>query len=196
MLLNENPFSNSTFLLKKQFFKLFGGTFRIYDTSGSLVLFASMKAFKLKEDISIFGDEAKTTELINIKARNIIDLWSTYDVYDPQTGQKLGALRRKGLKSMLKDEWMILDSTDNEIGSIQEDSWLMATLRRLVGNGLIPQTYHGEIKAMPVFVFKQRFNFFVQQIDLDFTPDTMNMLDRRLGIAAAVMMSAIEGRQE
>lgn len=194
--MNENPFSNTTYLLKKQFFKLFGGTFRIYDASGSLVLFASMKAFKLKEDISIFGDEAKTTEFINIRARNIIDLWATYDVYDPKTGQKLGALRRKALKSMLKDEWTIMDSVDNEIGLIMEDSWLMATLRRLVGNGWIPQTFHGEIKSMPVFIFRQRFNPFIQQMDLDFSPDTMNTLDRRVGIAAAVLMCAIEGRQE
>lgn len=192
--MNENPFSHSNFLLVKQLLKLFGGSFRIYDPSGTLVLFASMKAFKFKEDISIFSDEAKTTEYVRIKARHVIDLWSTYDIYDAQTSGKLGAMKRKALKSMFKDEWVIMDSVDNEIGLIQEDSWAMAILRRLVDSGWIPQTFHGQIKSTPVFIFKQRFNPFIQKIDLDFTPDTMNLLDRRVGIAAAALM--IEGRQE
>lgn len=87
-----------------------------------------------------------------------------------------------------------MDSVDNEIGLIQEDSWAMAILRRLVGSGWIPQAFHGQIKSTPVFIFKQRFNPFIQKIDLDFTPDTMNLLDRQVGIAAAALM--IEGRQE
>ncbi|MHB0999974.1 MAG: hypothetical protein ACYC27_12075 [Armatimonadota bacterium] len=191
-----DPFGYSNYLLKKQFLKLFGGSFRIYNPTGDLVLFASMKAFKLKEDIGIFSDESKTTEYARIKARSIIDFWSTYDIYDSATNQKLGGMKRKALKSMLKDEWIIMDAVDNEIGLIQEDSWLMAILRRLIGGGWVPQAFHGEIKSSPVFNFKQQFNPIIQKIELDFTPDTMNLMDRKFGIAAAILMSAIEGRQE
>ena len=63
---------------------------------------------------------------------------------DPKhLGAKIGVLRRRGLKSLLKDEWEILNAADQQIGTVQEDSWLMATLRRFLTN-LIPQTYHVE----------------------------------------------------
>ena len=35
-------------------------------------------------------------------------LYAAYDVTDSQTGEKVGALRRKGFKSILRDEWLEL----------------------------------------------------------------------------------------
>ena len=193
--LGTNPYEHSTYLLRKQFLKLFGGSFRIYDPSGTLVFFASMKAFKLREDITVHPDENKSSTLLQIKARNIIDWSSAYDVFDPNTGEKIGALERRGFKSMLKDEWVIMDASDNDVGMIQEDSMALALLRRFLTN-LVPQTFHGEVGGAQVFKFKQHFNPFVQKITLDFTADMTNKLDRRIGIAAAILMSAIEGRQQ
>lgn len=193
--MSANPFGHSTYVLRKQVLKLFGGSFRIYDPMGDLAIFASMKAFKLKEDITLHPDENKSSELLSIKARSVIDFSSAYDVYDPNTGQKLGALKRKGLKSMLKDEWVIMDAMDNEIGFIREDSLVMALLRRMLTN-LIPQTYHGEVGGLEVFKFKHHFNPFAVRMTLDFTPDIGNKLDRRIGIAAAILLAAIEGKQE
>jgi len=190
-----NPFEYQTYLLRKQFLKLFGGSFRVYEPTGSLALFASMKAFKLREDITIHPDESKSSELFRIKARNIIDFSSAYDVFDSASGEKLGVFKRRGFKSMLKDEWIIMDAADNDIGIIQEDSWMLALLRRFLTN-LIPQTFHGEIGGVRVFEFKQRFNPFVLKMGLSFTPDFENRLDRRMGIAAAILLSAIEGRQD
>lgn len=96
---------------------------------------------------------------------------------------------------MLRDEWVIMDTADNDVGMIQEDNLGLALLRRFLTN-LVPQTFHGEIGASQVFKFKQHFNPFVQKITLDFTPDVTKKLDRRIGIAAAILMSAIEGRQQ
>ncbi len=192
--MDTNPFEHSTYLLRKQFLKIFGGSFRIYDPTGSLALFASLKAFKLKEDISIHPDENKTSELLRIKARSIVDFSAAYDVVDSASGEKVGALKRRGFKSLLKDEWIIMDAADNDIGVIREDSTALAVLRRLL-TGLIPQTFRGEVGPTPVFEFRQHFNPFIQKMTLDFTPDYSNQLDRRVGIAAAVLLSAIEGRQ-
>ena len=193
--MGTNPFERSTYLLRKQFFKVFGGSFRIYDPSGTLAFFASMKAFRLREDITVHPDEGKASTLLQIKARKIIDWSSAYDVFDPNTGEKIGALKRRGFKSMLRDEWVIMDASDNDVGLIQEDSMGLALLRRFLTN-LVPQTFHGEIGGMQVFKFKQHFNPFVQKITLDFTSDVGKKLDRRIGIAAAILLSAIEGRQD
>ncbi|MEN6521889.1 MAG: hypothetical protein ABFD46_12160 [Armatimonadota bacterium] len=191
----DNPFSYNKYLVRRQFMKLFGATLRFYALPNqSLAFFVSMKAFKLKEDIRVYTDEQKRQEVLVIKARNIIDFSSAYDVWDPMKNEKVGALKRCGLKSMIKDEWVIMDQYDHEIGLITEDSMLLALLRRFITN-LIPQKFHGEISNRHVFTLEQHFNPIISKMDVDFTPDITQALDRRLGIAATVLMCCIEGRQ-
>jgi hypothetical protein len=98
------------------------------------------------------------------------------------------------MKSILKDEWIVMDVDDREIGLIQEDSTLLALVRRFLTN-LIPQKYYGRVNGNTVCLFKQNFNPFVIKIDLDFSMDAQGLLDRRLGIAGAILLCAIEGKQ-
>ena len=60
----------------------------------------------------------------------------------------------------------------------------------------IPQKYVGTVRGQPVCEFRQHFNPIIQKITLDFSLDTANLLDRRLGLAAAILLSAIEERQD
>lgn len=188
-------FGQTRYTIRRQFFKLFGGAFHIYDEVGNLAFYSKMKAFKLKEDLRIYGDEEMREELISIKARGILDFGMTYDVTDAATGERVGALCRKGLRSLLRDQWLVLDENDQEVGKIEEDSMLLALVRRLLTN-LVPQSFTGTLGDAQVLAFHQRFNPFIQKIDLDFSMDDRHRLDRRLGIAAAVLMCAIEGRQQ
>lgn len=194
----DDRFSHRTYLLQKQFWKMFGGTFRFYDPNGNLVFYSRQKAFKLKEDIRLFTGEDMTREVLSIQARNIIDFSATYDVTDSASGQKIGALKRKGLKSMLQDEWQILDTADQEIGLIREESTALAVIRRFVemASLFLPQTFLGFVGQHPVCTFKQNINPFLGKINIDFSADTGNVLDRRIGIAAAVLLCAIEGKQK
>ena len=189
-------FQHNNYLIRRKVFKLFGGAFHVYDPSGQVVLFASMKAFKLKEDIRLFANEDMQGELIVIQARRALDISSEYNVTDSQTGERVGVLKRKGLKSMVRDEWIIMNAMDQPIGSIREDNTALALIRRFIPfANLIPQEYQGEIHGTPVCSFKQNFNPFVMKISLDFSADVNRLLDRRLGLAAAVLLCAIEGKQ-
>jgi uncharacterized protein YxjI len=188
-------FGHDRLMIRKKIFSFLGQKFHIYDPSGKLVFYTAQKAFKLKEDIRVFTDESMTRQVLGIQARGVLDFGMTYDVWDVEGQVKVGALRRKGLKSILRDEWHILAPNDQQIGTILEDSMGMAMLRRFLSN-LVPQTFHGDIQGQPAMVFKQRFNPFVAKIDVDFSRDTAGALDRRLGVAAAVMLSAVEGRQQ
>lgn len=188
-------FGHTKYLVRRKVFKLWGGAFHIFDAAGSVVLYSRLKAFKLKEDIRLYTGEDMATEVLVIKARKILDFSSAYDVFDPALGgEKIGALKRKGLKSLLKDEWIFMDAADREIGLIKEDSLVLALVRRFLTN-LIPQTYEGDINGSRVCQFKQNFNPFVMKVTLDFSPDRNALLDRRLGLAAAVLLCAIEGKQ-
>jgi uncharacterized protein YxjI len=191
----HNAFQFNQYLLKRQVFAL-TGKLRFYNPQGELVLFSEQKMFKLREDIRIFADEQKTQEVLAVKARQIVDFSAAYDVVDSTTGEKVGALRRKGLKSILKDEWEVLDPNDGVIGLLFEDNMTLAMLRRLVLGSLLPQNYDLTINNERVADLKQRFNLFRYEMDLDFSLDSARKLDRRLGLAAAVLLAVIEGRQQ
>ena len=190
-----NVFSHNKYLIRRKVFKVLGAAFHIYDPEGRLAFYSRMKAFKLKEDIRLFTDESMQTEVLTIKARQIIDFSAAYDVVDSLTGEKAGALKRKGMKSIFRDEWIIMNEEDREKGLIKEDSAFLAFVRRFVIN-VIPQKYHIEIDGEKVCELRQNINPFVMKIELDFSMDGKGLLDRRLGIAAAVLMCAIEQKQK
>ncbi|HYE19589.1 MAG TPA: hypothetical protein VEA69_14150, partial [Tepidisphaeraceae bacterium] len=190
-------FQNKNYLIRRKVLKIFGGAFHVYDPTGQLIGYSKMKAFKFKEDVRLYTDESMQRELLTIQARSVIDWGASYDVWDAFANQKVGALRRRGWKSMFKDEWLILDAYDREIGKIQEDGALKATLRRFIEFAAVifPQKYTVTVMNQPVAVFKQNFNPFVYKLNVDLTQDPNGHLDRRLAVAAALMMAAVEGKQ-
>ncbi|WP_375102441.1 hypothetical protein ACDZ28_18250 [Paenibacillus sp. RS8] len=190
----NTTYTHTEYIIRKKVFSIMGAKLHIYDNTEQLVLYSQMKAFKLKEDIALYTDESMNKELLRIKARSVVDFSATYDVHDTETGEHIGALRRKGLKSILKDEWKILDRHDQEIGKIKEDSTAMALLRRFIS--IIPQKYNIEMDDTTIPAFKQNFNPFVTKIMADFSEDPKGMLDRRLGLAAGILLCAIEGKQD
>jgi uncharacterized protein YxjI len=186
-------FQHNHYLLKRQFFKLLGENFRIYDPGGNLALFSHQKAFKLKEDIRIYADEAKSQEILTIQARQILDFSAAYDVVDVHQGAKVGAFKRKGWRSIVRDKWIVMDAEDRELGTVEEDSMGLAMVRRLLTN-LVPQNYDVIVGGHKAVDLKQRFNPFVYHLDIDFGTQEP-LVDRRMGIAAGILLAAIEGRQ-
>ena len=187
-------FQSDKYLLKRQVFA-FTGKFRIYDPGENLVLFSEQKMFRLREDIRVYSDESKAQEVLMIKARQIIDFSAAYDVIESATGQKAGTLRRKGWSSLLRDEWEILDANDQPLGRLFEDSMGRALLRRFLLGGFLPQNYDVSIGTDRVADLRQRFNLFAYRLDVDFSMDTGHKLDRRLGIAAGILLATVEGKQ-
>lgn len=197
MAMSVSPrFQHQTYMIRRKFFQLFGAAFHVYGPNDELVFFSRQKAFRLKEDIRLYADESETEEVLTIHARSWLDFAAAYDVVDTQTGEKVGGLKRRGFKSMVRDEWIFMDADDRDIGMIQEESQMMALVRRFVPFGdYVPQSYLGSVGDRPVCEFRQHFNPIIQKITLDFSADTGHALDRRLGLAAAILLSAIEERQ-
>jgi uncharacterized protein YxjI len=191
-----NPiFQFPTYLLKRQAIAL-TGKFRFYDPAGRLVMFSEQKMFRLREDIRVYDSEDKMREVLSIKARQIMDFSAAYDVVDTELNQKVGVLRRKGLRSILRDEWEVLDPNDRVIGQLFEDSIPMALLRRLLLGSWLPQNYDLTVGETRVADLKQNFNLFRYELNLDFSMDTTSRLDRRVGLAAGILLAAVEGKQD
>ncbi|MCF6208044.1 MAG: hypothetical protein L3J61_01475, partial [Ghiorsea sp.] len=92
---------------------------------------------------------------------------------------------------------LVFASDGSELGKILEDSTLKALARRFIDllSLFMPQKYHVEVDGQTVCTMQQTFNPFIMRLVVDFTPDKANQLDPRLGLAAAVLLCAIEGRQ-
>ena len=187
-------FSYHQYLLQRQVLAL-TGKIRIYSPMNELLLYSEQKMFKLREDIRVYADERKRIELLWIQARQILDFAAAYDVIDSPSGIKVGALRRKGFRSLAMDTWEILDPGDYVVGVIREDNLTKAMLRRLFLGSLLPQTYHLYLGEQEVAQFKQHFHLFRYEMGLDFSMDGAVILDKRLGLAAAILLGVIEGKQ-
>jgi uncharacterized protein YxjI len=173
------------------------------DEPGEPFCFVEQKRFKFKEDIRFFTDESKSQELMRIKARQRFDPKARYDITAP-TGEKIGEIQKVFGKSLLRSTYRIYDASGAEIATSQERNLLVALFRRVVG--FIPYV---EIVAdwLPIpydFVFqrgeqelgthsRRRFSF-RDVYTIDLTPDSERTLDRRLILAIAVGMDALQAR--
>lgn len=184
---------HNRYLFRRKVLKVFGGAFHVYDEAGNVVLYSKQKAFKLKEDFRVYSGESQAEELLAIKTPQILDLGATYHVRDSITGEPVGALRRKFLRSLIKDQWAFLSPEGLEIGALTESSILGALLSRFVK--LVPQSYAAvAADGRTVAEIKQHFNPFVLKYTMTIG-DADTAIDRRLLIAAGILLAAIEKRQ-
>jgi hypothetical protein len=191
---------------RRKFWKVFGAEISIFDpASETMVGFIKMKAWKLREDIRLYTDKSMQTEVIRIKARQIIDFGATYDVFDSETNQMIGSLQRKGLRSaFVRDYWKVLDATGNVTGAVQETSSTLALARRWLAAisdlfdllfMFVAQTYTiSDTKSgtsVPAASLVHRRNPFLVRMALDVS-DNQAKMDSRLLIAATALLSIMD----
>lgn len=105
----------------------------IRDANGSLIFYVKQKAFKLKEDVTVFADEAQSRPVYSIKADRVIDFNARYEITNAQTGEKLGALKRQGMKSLWKSHYDVSDARGAAVFSIREANPWTKVFDRLLG---------------------------------------------------------------
>ena len=190
----HSAFQYNQYLLKRKVFAL-TGKFHFYEPRGQLVLYSEQRMFKLKEDVRVYSGPDKSQELLRIKARQVIDFSAAYDVFDPFENSRVGTLQRRGFNSMVRDEWQVLDAQEQAIGTIIEDDLGYAMLRRFLLGSLLPQNYDVLFNGQKVADLHQNFNLIRYEMMIEFTPTAGQRLDPRLGIAAALLLGIIEGKQ-
>ncbi len=197
----HTAFQHNQYLLTRQVFAL-TGRFRVYDPMGNLVLFSEQKMLVRLEDIRVYSDESQAQELLIIKARQSLEFSGAhdivdYDVVDSATNQTIGVLRRKVWRSLYQcEQWELLDANEQVRGRLFEDTMRLALLRRLLlGSWLLLQNYNIAFGGTRVASLRKRFHLFRYALDLDSRMDPGQMLDRRLGIAAGILLAIVEEKQ-
>jgi uncharacterized protein YxjI len=167
--------------------------------AGPPVAFVRQKRMAFREDIRFFADESETTELFRIKARRVIDIGGRYDVHDSM-GQPIGVLEHQFRKSLLRTSWRILSPADEELAVAQEKNAALAIARRVVDflpyGEWVPIPYDFLIHAgeRELGHFTRKFLAMRDTYTLDLSGDHEKRVDRRLGIALAIGLDALQNR--
>lgn len=117
----------------------FAPQLKVTDASGATVCFVRQKLFKLKEAVEIFTDETRREKMCDIRADRMIDFSARYTFYD-RGGKAFGAVRRKGIRSLWRARYEILDHETPEMAIHEESGWVK------VMDGIF-----GEIPVLGVF---------------------------------------------
>ncbi len=160
---------------------------------GELVAFVEQKRLAFKEEVSFFADEGKQHLLFRFKARQVLDVGATYDV-TAADGTPIGLFRKDFKKSLLRSTWHLEQPPDlHALG--QERSPVVAILRRvweLVSDWGFPVRFHfdfadGDVTVMSLdktAVIRDRYRLEIN----------VPGLDRRLAIAMAIALDALQSR--
>ncbi|MEW5940169.1 MAG: hypothetical protein AB1750_10930, partial [Chloroflexota bacterium] len=173
----------------------FGRNSDIYNLKGERVFFTWSRLLSFNREIYVYQAAEPRDELLYLKAGGFAGLSITYAVYDSITGGQIGAVRRNGVKSLLEDEWAFLSPDEREIGLISENDPQLARRRHILGSAL-PQRYTGRVGGAEVCAFDQEPSLYSARLTLRFLPESERRLDRRLGLAAAILLCLVEGKQK
>ncbi len=80
----------------------------VKDADGREICYIKQKLFKLKEHVRVFTDSSMSTVLAEINADKIIDFSATYTFSDA-SGNPIGAVRRKGMRSLWRTHYEVLE---------------------------------------------------------------------------------------
>ena len=171
-------------------------------SAGEPVCFVEQKRMKLKEDLRAFTDDSKTSELFRIKAQQVWDPRARYDVTDA-SGQPVGQLAKVFGRSLLRSTWRLYDASGTEIGWARERSLFVALFRRLIGLvpfigeflELLPIPYHFDYSVGDERIGGlERILGLRDRYRLDVSGDRERTMDRRLVLALAVGLDALQAR--
>ena len=129
-------FNYSKYLMRRAPLTIMG-KWSIYDPSNNEVFYCEQK-WSLKTDIHIYSNKTKQNEVLIAKTKEIIDFSAAYDIIDIESDEKIGAVKRKGFKSLLRDEWIIMNKDGQKIGIVIEDNLVLSLLRRSFLDWLLP----------------------------------------------------------
>lgn len=106
-------------------------------TDGPLLAVAQQKRLAFREHVTFYADETRSRPVFSFKARTVMDLGATYDVFDAG-GRPIGSFRKDAGRSLLRSTWHLEASDVTAVGS--ERSKVVAVLRRL--QGVVPLAFH------------------------------------------------------
>jgi hypothetical protein len=165
--------------------------------------FVRQRRFTFREDIRFYADDSRSVELMRIKARQRFDPRARYDV-TAADGSKIGEIQKVFGASLLRSTYRLYNASGAEVATATERSVPVALFRRAVGScptsralrtgfpSLITSRSNGtEWCWGPIAVTSVKLR---DVYTIDMSGDPERSVDRRLILAIAVGMDALQAR--
>lgn len=167
----------------------------ITDAAGKEVLYVKQSALSLKEDIKVYRDRSMATQLFQIKADRIIDFSANYTISSAD-GTKIGAIKRKGMKSIWRASYIIFNAAGEEVGHIHEENPWLKLLDSFLSeipflSMLVNPSYLIDYKNMNILYLKKMPAVFEGKFELTKKADLADN-DENLMIPALIMSMMLE----
>jgi hypothetical protein len=181
--------TQSKYTIKRKFWSFLERIFRVFTADGQLIMFVKHPVLKLREEFQVYADEARSRPLLLVKSKQAVAINFSYEVTDVQTGQVLGAVQKKGLKSIIRDKFILLDPAGAEIGYAEEQG--ASIMRRIFR--FLPGHHAIFVGGNKVASIDQKFRFFTREFNVDLIP---SQLDPRFVLAVALLALMADARRE
>ncbi len=162
-------------------------------TAGEPLARIDRAAFKAREKLDAYATDGQ--RMFALQAQQLLDVGGRYVVTDA-AGERIGELRKLFLESLVRSTWEVWDGTGALVATVRERSALLAVTRRLIDAVPLPIPYHFDLSGpdgAPIGTFR-RLRTVRDRYALELTGDPDRSIDRRLALALAVALDALQGR--
>jgi hypothetical protein len=99
------------------------GQISVRDQTGSLLYYARQRAFKLREAVTVYADEAQTRPVFSLSADRVLDISARYTI-SRVGGAEAGVLQREGMKSMWRTSYTVDAGAHGTFTIREENPWV------------------------------------------------------------------------
>jgi uncharacterized protein YxjI len=166
----------------------FRNKYKVYDSTGNLVLKSKQKMFKMKEEFPFY--DADGNVVFRVKAKNVFDVAGDYVLVDERSGEPVVVLDKNF--TFFHHRWTIRLPDGTELAEVASRSALLEALRSIIDVlSFLPHKYSittpegdsiGEIEGH----FSLRDKYDVRIHDAESLPKTAL-------VAGAIAIDALEG---
>lgn len=174
-------FGHKMYSIRRPFWSWTGRTFYIHSPTGERVMLVKHPFWRAREELVVYANDG-TTMLLRVAETRIIARDVRFDVFDVKSNTLVGSIVSRGIRSVARDAWDVLDGAGKALGMMQEQG--RPLLRRLVP--LVRGQYYVEIDGREGARIVQMPGMFSKEYVLDLTTAAARF-DPRLAIACALL---------
>jgi hypothetical protein len=105
---------------------------QVRDANDQVILELKQKVFTLREDTTVFADEARTVPLYRMRADRISGFWATHHITRVSDGAPVGTVAAEGLRSLWSARYQVRDGQERKVFVIHEENPFIKFIDALV----------------------------------------------------------------
>jgi hypothetical protein len=159
------------------------------DDLGNTLAFVRNLSCPFNQEIRVFTDPTLSFELLAVKLVSRTANADQFTVTDCLVKKLAGTIWQRHPQKGFRQEWSLNSPTAHETGAIQEDSLFRALVRRHLTE-LVPQSYTFYAGGSARGTATPGSVLWAHTTEIDLTQDHERLIDRRLVLAAIVLITA------